>query len=213
MIKAILCDRDGVLINSEIVNIASSLHALADLGVSTDKSDEGIIMGKHPKDYVASFVKKYRINGNDFLSRRKVIYKKMLFETAPFMDSVDLLKELKKSGFHIGLVTSANRKSTHDVLVHFHLAELFDVTVTFEDCERRKPYPDPYIIGAALLHVLPEECLVLEDSQVGLRAAKAAGMICIVRQNYKTKYENFSQADLVVQSLADAKEFISALHK
>ena len=213
MIKAILCDRDGVLINSEIVNIASSLYALADMGVATEKSDEWIIMGKHPKDYVANFVKKYHIDGADFLSRRKVIYKKMLFETTPFMDTVELLRELKKTGFQIGLVTSANRETTNSILHHFILDGIFDAIVAFEDCERRKPHPDPYIIGAELLHVTPAECIVLEDSQIGLRSAKAAGMICIMRQNEKTKYEDFSQADLVVRSLADAKEFIFALYK
>ncbi len=62
MIKAILCDRDRVLINSEIVNIGASLQSLADMEVQTEKADEMIVMGKHPKDYVADFVEKYHID-------------------------------------------------------------------------------------------------------------------------------------------------------
>ncbi len=211
MIKAILCDRDGVLINSEIVNIGASLQSLADMEVQTEKADEMIVMGKHPKDYVADFVEKYHIDGEEFLMRRKVIYRKMLFEANLFSDTVAILHELKKRGLYTGLVTSANRDITHDILDHFSLRSLFDIIVTFDDCKKRKPHPEPYLKGAELLHVTPAECLVFEDSQIGLRAAKDAGMMCVIRINEKNKSLNFHEADLVLHDLHEVGNFIKKL--
>lgn len=208
MIKAILCDRDGVLINSEIVNIGASLQSLADMGVQTEKADEMIVMGKHPKDYVSDFENKYHIDGEDFLARRKVIYRKMLFDVHVFSDTVMVLRKLKENGLHTGLVTSANRDITQDILDHFALRPLFDIIVTFDDCTKRKPHPEPYLKGAELLHVKPAECVVFEDSQIGLRAAKNAGMTCVIRINEKNKNLNFDEADFVLDDLRDVGDFI-----
>ncbi len=143
--------------------------------------------------------------------RRKVIYRKMLFEANLFSDTVAVLHELKKRGLYTGLVTSANRDITHDILDHFELRSLFDIIVTFDDCKQRKPHPEPYLKGAELLHVTPAECLVFEDSQIGLRAAKDAGMMCVIRINEKNKSLNFHEADLVLHDLHEVGNFIKKL--
>ena len=87
---------------------------------------------------------------------------------------------------------------------------MFDALVTKEMCSKRKPDPQPYLITAEELHVLPDECVVIEDSWVGLIAAKAAGMKCIVIPNNYTKDNDFSSADLIVKS---AKEITVATIK
>jgi HAD superfamily hydrolase (TIGR01509 family) len=68
---------------------------------------------------------------------------------------------------------------------------------------KKKPDPEIYNLASQRLNLAPSECVVVEDSRNGLLAAKAAGMYCIVTTNGYTKYEDFSEADLVVSELGD----------
>jgi len=83
------------------------------------------------------------------------------------------------------------------------MEELFTVMTTAEDTKTRKPDPESYLLTAQKLGVEVSECIAIEDSKIGLDAAKAAGMKCIVIPNKYTKDQDFSQADLIVHS-ADA---------
>lgn len=67
----------------------------------------------------------------------------------------------------------------------------------------KKPAPDIYLLAAEKYHLDPNKCLVVEDSENGLRAAKAAGMHCIVTPSYYTVHEDFSSADAIVSCLGD----------
>ena len=68
---------------------------------------------------------------------------------------------------------------------------------------KKKPYPEIYNLAAERLGIEPSECVVIEDTRIGLLAAKAAGMHCVVTTNGYTKDEDFTEADLVVSELGD----------
>jgi HAD superfamily hydrolase (TIGR01509 family) len=87
---------------------------------------------------------------------------------------VDLL-EFSKRNSMLALVTSASRDSTLSLLMHLKLLECFDLTITSDDCKFRKPNPEPYILAASNFNVFPEECLVFEDSDIGIQSAQAFG--------------------------------------
>lgn len=213
MIKAILFDRDGVLVNSEIVNIRSSVRVLSEMGIEADTEDEAVIMGKHPLDYVDFFVEKYGIARNNFLDIRLNTYKNMLSDAAVFDDAVEFLEKIRKEGYLTGLVTSASRETTEYTISAFHFEDSFDAIVTFDDVSRRKPSPDPYLLAAKKLKTNPSECLVIEDSILGLAAAKNAGMRCVVRLNESTEGLDFSDADLVVKDVGDVWDYLLTLKK
>jgi HAD superfamily hydrolase (TIGR01509 family) len=214
MIKAILCDRDGVLLDSEVVNIQSSLETLKVLGVHPDEEDEMMIMGKHPLDYVDFFVEKYHVDGERFLSLRSKFYDDLLKGATVFNDTVAFLLHAKRDlMLKTALVTSANRSTTMTILINHHLADLFDAIVTFEDSAVRKPSAHPYLVATQKLGIEPEQCVVIEDSPVGVAAAKSAGMICIVRINEKNINLNFDEADMTVHNLHEAQDFLGDLRK
>jgi HAD superfamily hydrolase (TIGR01509 family) len=209
MLKALLCDRDGVIFDSEKANIESSQQTLIALGISPHVADQKIIMGRHPHDYVQEFVEKYGIVADDFLQLRTRIYQQILDDMPLNMDAIALIDLIRERlSIKIGLVTSANRDSTMRILAKNNLTKLFDIIVTFEDCAIRKPAPDPYITAAQKLNVAPRSCIVIEDSPVGALAAKRANMTCIVRRSDYTKNHLFPEADLVVDDLMHAKDFI-----
>ena len=98
------------------------------------------------------------------------------------------------------MTTSSDRKSTVHLLDKAGLTTVFDVIVTFEDYGKRKPHPESYVLTAQKLNVNPEDCIAIEDSSVGVEAAKRAGMKCIAIPHGHTQKQDFRQADLVVDS-------------
>eukprot|EP01036_Dinobryon_divergens_P017865 gene17865-24298_t len=66
---------------------------------------------------------------------------------------------------------------------------------------KKKPSPDIYLMAAKELEVDPQRCWVIEDSEIGLKAAKAAGMRCVITKSVYTKDENFDNADVVINDL------------
>ena len=77
------------------------------------------------------------------------------------------------------MVSGSTRESIVKSLTTVHLLDRFDVLVGAEDYERGKPAPDAFLIAAARLGVAPKDCLVFEDTAIGIQAATAAGMASV----------------------------------
>ena len=88
----------------------------------------------------------------------------------------EALDAVRRSGLGVGLATSSSRAEVEDFIGRFELGSCFDVTLSLNDVVRAKPDPEIYLLVAEELGVSPEECLVLEDSPSGVKAALAAGM-------------------------------------
>ena len=80
----------------------------------------------------------------------------------------------------IAVASGGHRAIVMKTLRALGIVELFDAIVTSEDYLRGKPHPDPFLEAARRLNVVPEQCLVFEDTTTGLQAAKAAGMACVL---------------------------------
>src|SRR5262249_21552474 len=93
---------------------------------------------------------------------------------------MDLLKVLRDAAIPLAVATSTARPKTEAQLKKAGIFHNFDVLVTRSDVEIGKPHPETFLKAAALLSVDPSNCLVLEDSHNGVRAAAAAGMATIM---------------------------------
>ncbi len=80
----------------------------------------------------------------------------------------------------MAVASGGHRRIVMNTLRALGIAELFDAIVCSEDYLRGKPHPDPFLEAASRLNVVPERCLVFEDTSTGLAAAKAAGMACVL---------------------------------
>ena len=116
----------------------------------------------------------------------------------------DLLALLKARGIPAAVVTSTARPMAPMRLERAGLIDLFDVVITRDDTEHGKPHPEPFLTAAARLGVAPEDCLALEDSPNGVRAARAAGMMTVMVPDLVTPTDEIAALCHSVQSDLDA---------
>lgn len=124
-----------------------------------------------------------------------------------------LIREADAAGLRVALVSNASRASLTPVLEYGlgkELAERIDLVVSGEDVARKKPYPDTYLLALSKLGIGANECVALEDSAMGLKAAVAAGVPTIVTTNANTEGEDFSSAMMVVKCLDESGDALRA---
>ncbi len=202
MIKAVIFDRDGVLLDSEYTNIRAGELAFQELGITLTEEEKRSIVGRHPDDYAKPLIAKYGVDYDKFRELQRSNYFEVLESTPIFEKTIQLLRDIHAHGIAVALCTSSRIESTVPLLEKLGIRDLFQVLVGKEDYTNRKPDPEPYQVTAKKLGVNPADCLVIEDSEVGMRSALGAGMRCIVIFNDHTKDHDFSGAWRIVDSAA-----------
>jgi HAD superfamily hydrolase (TIGR01509 family) len=125
-------------------------------------------------------------------------------ELAPMEGVVEIVRALQARGLTLAITSSAVRSSIETILVRLGLREAFALIVDGSEVAHGKPDPEAYLVTARKLGVAPDECVVFEDSHVGVVAAKRAGMYCIAVRNPRAQtWQDLSAADLVVDSLRE----------
>jgi HAD superfamily hydrolase (TIGR01509 family) len=126
-------------------------------------------------------------------------------EALPVIDgAVDAVRRLAER-WPLGLASSSNRPLIDLALEELGIADLFRATVSSEEVERGKPAPDVYLEAARRLGVPPERAAAVEDSESGIRSAKAAGMLVVAIPNlhFPPGEDALALADIRLESLAE----------
>lgn len=125
-------------------------------------------------------------------------------ELEPMPGVVETIRALRRSGATLAITSSAVRNSIEAILERLGIRDAFVLIVDGSEVTHGKPDPEAYLLTARKLGVEPGECVVFEDSHVGVVAAKRAGMICIgVRNPRAQTRQDLSAADLVVGSMLE----------
>ncbi len=208
MIKAVILDMDGLMIDSEPLVSKSFELLIKEYGKEPIFEKNGLIhrvgLGKIAIDMIK---KKHGIKEKvDILRiRRREIYYEILKKEKikPMPGLVKLLKLLRKKKFKIALASNSHLKNIVNILKTLKIAKYFQVIISGENVKRYKPYPDIYLEASKRLKVNPESCLVFEDSAFGVTAAKKAKMKVVAVPNIYTKDSYFEKTDLTVNTLND----------
>jgi len=205
--QAIIFDMDGVLIDSEHVNIQAAVGGFQSLGYALNEEETRHVVGRHESDFVPEFAKKHDISRE---TQRQIVMEidRLYGELWPKLVQLNplaapVLTQLKKRGLRLALATSSNRKIVDRFLLKLNIGPIFEHVLTFEDVTRRKPNPDIYIKAQQRLQLKAEQNIVVEDTNVGVRAAKSAGLRCIAIPNEHTHDQDFSMADIILDSLQE----------
>ena len=207
MIKAVIFDMDGLLIDTEPIWTLADREFLAHYGKTYRPMDKSRFMGSGVREFIKFIKKKFAIdeNENKLLSERMGIFESLVNENLKLMPGVEnLLQELSEKGYLLAMATGNTRRMMDLMTENLKIRKYFNVTVSSDEVPHGKPAPDIFLEAARRLKVTPSECLVLEDAINGVVAAKAAGMeaIAVCDQRYN-KPESFTEADMVVGSLKE----------
>lgn len=206
-VRAVVFDLDGVLVDSEAVNVRSAFEAFEEAGFPLRDEDARQIVGRHPVDYVPVLARRFGLSEDEqrqLRGRQNEIYHRVWRDEARLTDgAAEVLADLDERGFPIALATSAGRKHALHCLERFRLREFFDVVLSKDDVSRRKPDPEIYLASARRLDLAPSATVVVEDSEFGVRAAIAAGARCVAVTTAHTPPDRIRGADAVIDSLRD----------
>jgi len=202
MIKSLLFDMDGILVGTEPVMARAVMLALAEQGLRLTEQEyynHWTRKGKGILDFVNE--KRVPLDVKKYRSTRNRIYLEFLRINIPVLDGVkETIAELSKT-YKLGLVSSSSREFVLFILKSIDLEKYFSTIITSEDVKEEKPSPEGFLLAAERLQVEPKECIVIEDAEKGILAAKNAGMKAIAIPNKYTSNNDFSCADLVLESI------------
>jgi HAD superfamily hydrolase (TIGR01509 family) len=204
---AVILDLDGVLLDSEQVWNEAKRELVEEQGGRWPEQAPRDMMGMSSPEWSRYLVDELGVPlepaavSDEVVARLERIYRKRLplLEGAP-----EAVRRLARR-FPLGLASSSNREIIDLFLELSGLAEHFAVTLSSEEVERGKPAPDVYLEAARRLQAAPDRCAAVEDSENGIRAARAAGMrvLALPNPHYPPEPDALAQADDVLGSLAE----------
>ncbi len=173
---AYIFDFDGVLVNTMPAHFACYSRALEESGIPIDREQFYRQAGMTGLEQIAYFVNQAGVKADvkKIYERKREIQAKNLPKTEGIACNLELLKILRTNHVPVAIATGSTLPSVNPIMAE-HEIEV-DAVVTADDVERGKPFPDLFLCAAAKLAVPPEHCVVIEDSDVGIEAARAAGM-------------------------------------
>jgi beta-phosphoglucomutase len=204
-IKAVLFDFDGVIANTLTYHVQAWQQVFADYGVEILPQDFFLLEGQLAEEIGKQLAQQKELSLDaiilkEMVQRKRAIYNQITQATV-YPASRKLIRYLKANSIKIALVTGAIRQNIEPVTGKEFLKN-FDVIIGGKDVAHTKPHPEPYLTAAQKLNVPPNECLVIENAPLGIRAAKLAEMFCVAVKTTIKDESYLKEADLIVADMA-----------
>ncbi|MGX6961756.1 HAD family hydrolase [Vagococcus xieshaowenii] len=209
MKQAVIFDVDGVILNSEVFYQQRRKQFFQTKGITLSEEDNQAFIGSNPKAMMR------HLFPNDPNMQEKMREEYLTFSKGLVYDTRELLNpdvnvvlpQLQAKGIRLAIASSGSPEGIHKMLVANDLLNYFELVVSGEMFEESKPNPQIYRYTIDQLGLKEEACLVVEDSTLGIRAAKAAGLevLALVQRDYEVDQQ---LADARIQSLNDVLEYL-----
>ena len=217
MIRAVLFDMDGLIVDSEPIQFLAFRAFLREHGHELPESAMSDFVGYHEIENMRDLQEKHNLPGliEDLVTRRRALYLELV-KTEPlpvFPGFWELTAEARRRGLQQAVVSSSTREQvevplrrvfenhsdTTDPYQHF------DAIVTGDDVRASKPDPEPYLLAAQRLGLDPRECVAFEDTPPGVASAAGAGVTVYAVPNEYTRHLEFPGARAVLATLHQAR--------
>jgi len=208
MIETVIFDLDGVIIDSEPVHFTLEKQMFDELNIRVSDEEHQSFAGMSSQNMWDRLVKNFKLPyaAEALVNKKQMAYMNYLqkeYDLRPIPNIPELIKDLFENDFKLAIASSSRLDVIDAVLTKFNLFNFFMEKVSGASLRNSKPDPEIFLVTAELLYSRPEECLVIEDSENGVKAAKAASMKCIGFRNPNSGAQDLSRADIIINSFEE----------
>ena len=216
MLKAVLFDMDGVIVDTEPLHYKAYQKMFAKVGIEVSSEMYEGFTGQSTYGICKQLCSHFNLE----LEPQELVQIKRNYFTKLFFDDDDLklldgVEKLINNYFDHGLTlvmaSSASMFTINNVMKRFKLDRFFSNKLSGADLKASKPHPEIFINAAKAADALPNECFVIEDSTNGIRAAHKAGIYCVAYKSEHSKNQDYTLVDMLI---SDYKEItFERMHK
>ncbi|MBS4538109.1 HAD family phosphatase [Clostridium sp. D2Q-11] len=209
MFRGVIFDMDGVIVDTEPIYIEIDKEVFSDYDIYLSEKEIENYIGVNLREIWKELLEKnnlhekytvdevYQHHVNEFYIKLKN------HESLVLMSGLEeWLKYFKDNGIKMIIASSSHSRIINFIYEKFNLGLYMEGYVDGNAVENGKPAPDIFLKAAEKLELDPKECIVIEDSQHGVRAAKRAGMKCIGLSNRKSEFQSLELADMVIENFS-----------
>jgi len=203
MLRAVIFDMDGVLIDSQPYHFAVEEKMCREMGIDVSIEESHSFVGMAGAKVWSYLKSKFALQESiaelmAFENKARTAYFSSLENLQPIPGVVELLKALKQHDIKTALASSSSAEVIEIFISKLKIGDYFQKIISGDIVEKGKPDPDIFLYTATALGENPSDCLVIEDSANGVKAAKLAGMKCIGFRNANSGDQDLSLADMVI---------------
>lgn len=207
MLKAVIFDMDGVLIDSEPLHTKAVIMAMAKYNTSLTEEYCMKFIGSTARHMLETIQREYMLSApiEELMEANNSAIKELLaregYPVIPY--AKELIQDLASNGIKIAIASSSPMEDIKDTVNNLNLSSYISAVVSGTEVSSPKPAPDIFVRTADLLGVDASECVVIEDSYNGVTAAGAAGMTIIGFLNPNSGTQDLSQVNFVIEGFEE----------
>lgn len=208
MIKTVIFDMDGVIVDTEPVHKYAYYQHFSELGIDVSEQLYASFTGNSTRNVFQKIKDTFNLEHEveELILRKRHLFNEA-FDTKPDLELIegvhDLIKNLHENGMQLILASSASKSTINRVFTRFDLYQYFTHTISGEDFPKSKPDPAIFLHAASLSVFPKEHCIVIEDSTNGVKAAKFADIFCIGYHSDNSKHQDLSLADYIIHDFSE----------
>ncbi len=208
MLKAVLFDMDGVIVDTEPLHRKAYFKMFDEVQIKVDQQLYESFTGQSTLNICKRLVVDFHLQQlPEELVKLKRKHFKYLFEHDKELALIDgvlaLIKDYYAHGLELVVASSASMPNINRIFERFDLNPYFSGKFSGADLKQSKPHPEIFIKASESTGFKKSECMVIEDSTNGLKAAKAAGIFCVGYNSKNSKGQDYDLANMVVSSFEE----------